>query len=227
MLVLAAGATLAAVGAFAGQALAHGSAPGAQVATTLPNPDPPPTTAPKPDPLPPPAPPRHVAPPPPPPPAPVSPPPPPPATPPPAPPPPPVVAPPPPAAVAPPPARAAVAPKPKLKPKPKPKRVATTRRKAKVVKLNKPSSPKSPAGVAAGPTAPLDIGSDGGSSHNWALVALLVAAIAVLGFAAAPLRAFPEPVAHVLVARRLEIALAGVAVVAGVALSMLLSAVLS
>ena len=126
--------------------------------------------------------------------------------------------------MAPPPAPAAVAPQPK--PKPKPKR-ATPHHAKKVVKLNKAGSQKPKAAGAAVPTPALDVGGDTGSSRNWALVALLVAAIAVLGVAAAPLRAFPEPVGHVLVKRRIEIALAGVALVAGVGISMLLTAVLS
>jgi hypothetical protein len=59
------------------------------------------------------------------------------------------------------------------------------------------------------------------------MIPLVAAAIALLGLAAAPVRAFPQPVAHLLLRRRLEIAIGGVALVAGVGLSMLLSAVLS
>ena len=81
--------------------------------------------------------------------------------------------------------------------------------------------------MAAVPTAAVDLSKGSGSSRNWTLIALLAAAIGVLGFAAMPVGAFPRPVAHAIVTRRLEIALAGVALVAGIGLSMLLSAVLS
>jgi hypothetical protein len=214
ILAVAVAAALTAVGVFAGAALANRSSAATQ-ATTVPQPDPPPTTVPKPDPVPPPPPPRHVAPPPPAPSPPVAP-----------PPPAPVVAPPPappPPVVTPPPAPAAVAPKPKPAAKPKPRPRATAKNRPQ----HKPLSVRSQPAAAAVPSAALQLTSDTGSSRSWILIALVAAALAVLAFAAAPRTAFPQPVAHFLVTRRLEIALAGIALVAGVGLSMLLSAVLS
>lgn len=102
-----------------------------------------------------------------------------------------------------------------------------TPRRAKVVKLNGATARQGRAAGAAIATPSVSIGSDTGSSKNWVLVALLATAIAVLGVAAAPLRAFPRPVAHVLAMRRIEIAFVGAALVVGVGFSMLLAAVLS
>lgn len=93
--------------------------------------------------------------------------------------------------------------------------------------MNKAASRQGRSAGAAIPTPAVDVAGDNGSSKNWVLVALLAAAIGVLGVAATPRRAFPHPVAHALVTRRIEIAFVGLAIVAGVGISMLLAAVLS
>jgi hypothetical protein len=124
--------------------------------------------------------------------------------------------------VTPPPAPVTVVPKPKPKPK-----VAPQRRPAKAAAPAKLNSKKPRAVAAAVPTPVVDVGADNGASTKWMLVALLTGAIAILGLAAAPRRAFPQPVARVVVPKRLEIAFVGLALVAGVGISMLLAAALS
>jgi hypothetical protein len=129
--------------------------------------------------------------------------------------------------VTPPPA-AVVAPKPKPKPKPKHKvKVYKVKKKATVPTLTAPTTTPDRGSMGAVPAATRDLTPGDGSSKNWFLILLVIAAGAILAVAATPVTVFPQSVADVVASRRLEITFAGLALVAGVGLSMLLAAVLS
>jgi uncharacterized protein HemX len=114
------------------------------------------------------------------------------------------------------------------KPKVKPKN-ARSKKKAVMLANTKQRPQKRITGAAAKVSAPLAIDENGtsGGSLRWLLIAVLAAGLGMVAVAMAPAAALPRSFAHALATRRIEMAIAGMAIAVGLGFSIVLAALLA